>query len=205
MVAFPYKPKFVDIRVKRPGAKEPRLQETNQIPCDHVGCGKPGGNKAPKSTGKGEYWSFCVEHAGEYNRRYDFFRDMSPAELAAHRRGEEIGHRPTWSFKATRGDRVSASRVGRGAKTDDKFGLFGDQTRARAPAKPRKKTVGRIQGMALDVLGLEENADPNTIRLRYAELVKRYHPDSNGGDRSAETQLQKVIRAFKTLKAAGMA
>lgn len=204
MADFSYKPKFVDIRVKRPGAKEPRLQETTKIPCDHVGCQKPGGNKAPKTTGKGEYWSFCTEHAGEYNRRYDFFKDMSPGELAAHRRAEEIGHRPTWSFKATRGDRISAARM-RTAKTDDKFGLFGADTRAKPAPAPRKKTVGRIQGMALDVMGLEENADANAIRLRYAELVKRYHPDSNGGDRSAEAQLQKVIRAFKTLKAAGLA
>jgi hypothetical protein len=204
MADFSYKPKFVDIRVKRPGAKEPRHQETVKVACDHVGCPKEGGNKAPKTTGKGEYWSFCTEHAGEYNRRYDFFKDMSPGELAAHRRAEEIGHRPTWSFKATRGDRVSASRI-KAAKTDDKFGLFGADTRAKAPRAAPKKTVGRIQGMALDVLGLEENATKEGIRLRYAELVKKYHPDSNGGDRSAEQQLQKVIRAFKTLKAAGLA
>ncbi|MGL5736084.1 MAG: molecular chaperone DnaJ, partial [Beijerinckiaceae bacterium] len=34
---------------------------------------------------------------------------------------------------------------------------------------------------------------------------KRLHPDVNGGDRSTEGQLQAVIRAHKTLKAAGLA
>jgi curved DNA-binding protein CbpA len=62
-----------------------------------------------------------------------------------------------------------------------------------------------VQELALSVLSLEEGAAPEAIRLRYAELVKRYHPDSNQGDRSAEAQLQKVVRAYKTLKAAGMA
>jgi curved DNA-binding protein CbpA len=42
------------------------------------------------------------------------------------------------------------------------------------------------------------------IRARYTELVKRCHPDANGGDRSAETKLQRVIKAFKTLRAAGL-
>jgi curved DNA-binding protein CbpA len=38
--------------------------------------------------------------------------------------------------------------------------------------------------------------------LRYLELVKRCHPDANGGDRSAEHKLQRVIRAYKTLQKA---
>jgi curved DNA-binding protein CbpA len=31
-------------------------------------------------------------------------------------------------------------------------------------------------------------------------MVKRYHPDVNGGDRSAEERLAQVIRAYNTLK-----
>ena len=38
--------------------------------------------------------------------------------------------------------------------------------------------------------------------MRYLELVKRCHPDANGGDRSAETKLQRVIKAYKTLQKA---
>lgn len=202
MVAFSYRPKFVDIRVKP--AKGEARPEPNEAPCDHIGCGKAGGHRAPKRTGgKGQYWSFCMEHAGEYNRGYDFFRDMSEEEVAAHQRAEETGHRPTWSFKAARGDRVSAGRFWRAAKPGDAFGLFGAEAAGKPAPAPRRR-VGRVQSMALEALSLDENADANTIRTRYAELVKRYHPDSNGGDRSAEAQLQKVIRAFKTLKAAGL-
>ena len=40
------------------------------------------------------------------------------------------------------------------------------------------------------------------IKARYKELVKRLHPDANGGDRSSETRLQDVIVAYKTLMSA---
>jgi curved DNA-binding protein CbpA len=52
---------------------------------------------------------------------------------------------------------------------------------------------------------LSEDATGEAIRTRYAELVKRWHPDSNGGDRSAEAQLQRVIKSYQLLKAAGLA
>lgn len=204
MVAFNYRPKFVDIRVNPPAEGE-RARETSERACDHVGCAKPGGHRAPKTRGAGnsQFWFFCQEHASEYNRRWDYFKDMSDAEIAAHNKAEEVGHRPVWNFRPGKGDRVSAAKFWAQAKPGDAFGLFGGGKEARTAA-PAKKKVGRVQALALDVMALEEGADATAIRLRYAELVKRYHPDSNGGDRSAEQQLQKVIRAFKTLKAAGM-
>jgi hypothetical protein len=205
---FSYKPKFVDIRVKRPSAKtKPEEQAAaGEKPCDHVGCPKKGVHKAPKKTGgAGRYWYFCQEHASEYNRRYDYFKDMSAADIAAHQRGEEIGHRPVWKFRPGRGDRVSATRMfSSAAPPGDAYGLF-EPAATRKRAAPQKRKASRVETLALDVMSLEEDADANAVRTRYAELVKRYHPDSNGGDRSAETQLQKVIRAFKTLKAAGRA
>ncbi len=206
MAAFNYKPKFVDIRVKRGATTEEPAGEPVERACDYTGCPKAGSHKAPKAGGaKGQYWHFCQQHAGEYNRRWDFFKDMSAADIEAHRKAEEVGHRPVWNFRPGKGDRVSAGRYFSAAKgTGDAYGLFGENGRTARPAPAAKKRMGRVQALALDVMSLEENADANAIRTRYAELVKRYHPDSNGGDRSAEQQLQKVIRAFKTLKAAKM-
>lgn len=54
-------------------------------------------------------------------------------------------------------------------------------------------------------MGLPHNAEGPAIRERYGALVKQYHPDSNGGDRSMEHRLHVVIRAFKALKSAGLA
>jgi curved DNA-binding protein CbpA len=55
---------------------------------------------------------------------------------------------------------------------------------------------------ALSVLGLNDDADLHAVRKRYSELVRRYHPDRNGGDRSHESKLGAVIAAWQKLKSA---
>jgi DnaJ-class molecular chaperone len=57
---------------------------------------------------------------------------------------------------------------------------------------------------ALRELDLEVEATSTEIRARYAEYVRRFHPDSNQGDRSSEDKLQRVLRAGKLLKASGL-
>ena len=34
-------------------------------------------------------------------------------------------------------------------------------------------------------------------------LVKRHHPDANGGDRSSEDKLREIIQAYNYLKSSG--
>ena len=41
------------------------------------------------------------------------------------------------------------------------------------------------------------------IKARYKLLVKRHHPDANGGDRSLEDRLREVIQAYSYLKSVG--
>ena len=88
----------------------------------------------------------------------------------------------------------------------DPFGIFG-------PGKAREdderaafnRRLGKLERGALTDLDLDATADSSAIRVRYIELVKRCHPDANGGDRSAEHKLQRVIRAYKTLRRANLA
>jgi DnaJ-class molecular chaperone len=56
----------------------------------------------------------------------------------------------------------------------------------------------------LDVLGLGETATLQEVKSRYKELVKRFHPDANGGDRGAEERLKQVIKAYAVLRASGL-
>ena len=47
-----------------------------------------------------------------------------------------------------------------------------------------------------------------TVKARYKDMVKRHHPDANGGARSSEDKLREIIRAYnflKTVKLAGTA
>ena len=56
---------------------------------------------------------------------------------------------------------------------------------------------------ALEVLGLDINAERRELRVRYTDLVHRYHPDRNGGDRGYETRLQQVVEAYQLLRKSG--
>ena len=52
-------------------------------------------------------------------------------------------------------------------------------------------------------LDLEAGAERADIKARFKELVKRHHPDANGGDRGSEDKLREIIQAYNYLKSAG--
>lgn len=203
--SFDYRPKFVDIRVKKPDAATTE-REPEERACDHVGCHRAGVHRAPKGRDReGQYWHFCYDHAADYNRRWNYFAGMTDSELADYQKREETGHRPTWTFRGGRGDRLSAAMRGfQAGRRSDPFGMFGDGPRPAGESARPTRRLTRLQTLAFEALALEDTADAAQIRTRYAELVKRWHPDSNGGDRGAEANLHRVISAYQTLKAGGL-
>ena len=60
-----------------------------------------------------------------------------------------------------------------------------------------------MQAKSLSTLGLDATATAEEIKARYKLLVKRHHPDANGGDRSLEDRLRDVIQAYSYLKSVG--
>jgi len=213
--AFQYKPKFVDIRVRPPKSEEAQRAEEDVIAlkpgersCDHPGCRAAATARAPKSREMlHEHYWFCMPHAAEYNRNWNFFAGLTDEEIA-RRRNDELftGGRPTWEMKAGRNSREAASMAtnfGKGKGYRDPFNLFGQGGAKPAPDKPARH-LGKIERNALADLDLDDDAEGPAIRARYTELVKRCHPDANGGDRSAENKLQRVIKAYQSLRKAGM-
>jgi DnaJ-domain-containing protein 1 len=207
--SFQYRPRFVDIRVRPPKAEPEAASEgpgrkPDERACDHPGCRMPGVARAPKSREMlDEHYWFCQPHVAEYNRSWNFFAGMSDDEIRERQTREATtGGRPTWSFKAGRGSREAAAAASRGFFKDG-FGLFGRApSQAAADKAAFDKRLGRLERNALADLDLDATADAPTIRRRYTELLKRCHPDANGGDRSAEHKLQRVIKAFRTLQKA---
>jgi hypothetical protein len=204
---FQYRPRFVDIRVRPPADDgsddDVTALKPGERPCEHPDCRRPGATRAPKSRDMlGDHYWFCQAHAAEYNRSWNFFAGLTEDEVR-QRITEDVttGGRPTWPFKASAQSREATGA--RGGFTDP-FGLFGGGARARAQAA-QERGLGRLERQALADLDLEPGVRGPAIRARYAELVKRCHPDANGGDRSAEHKLQRVIRAYKTLRKAKMA
>ena len=206
--AFQYRPRFIDIRVKPPKPQEdPEVAEAlglkpGERPCDHAGCRQAASTRAPKARDlrNVHYW-VCQPHAAEYNRQWDFFSGMSESEIRARVTEDTVtGGRPTWSFTSAPRNREAASTRG---FFRDAFGIFGPRNAREADDRAAyERKLGKLERGALADLDLDAAALGPAIRARYLELVKRCHPDSNGGDRSAEHKLQRVIRAYKTLQKA---
>ncbi len=50
-----------------------------------------------------------------------------------------------------------------------------------------------------DVLGVDKNSDEKQIRKAYRKLAKKYHPDHNAGDKSAEEKFKEISEAYEVL------
>lgn len=48
-------------------------------------------------------------------------------------------------------------------------------------------------------LGVERNADANTIKKAYRKLAQKHHPDRNQGDKKAEERFKKISEAYAVL------
>ncbi len=64
------------------------------------------------------------------------------------------------------------------------------------------RTVTWEERRALEVLGLSLDSDRTAVRRRYTEMLRRYHPDHNGGDRRHEARHQGVVEAYQVLRKA---
>jgi DnaJ domain len=133
---------------------------------------------------------------------------MSTDDIAKYQREAVVGHRPTWKMGSmgggkTRGPRPDSGRFYAGGP-DDPFGLFGDPAGgAHGRGRTESRMIGNAQRKALNALGLESDADTSEIKARFKALVKRHHPDANGGDRSSEDKLREIIQAYNYLKSIG--
>ena len=205
-------PLFDGIRVKPD--KDRRLRA--QCPaCEWPDCKAPATHRAPKGRlREREYWRFCLEHVRAYNHSYNFFAGMTPDDIARYQKDAVIGHRPTWKMGMNGGRPSARSHSSRfrpefSGGADDPFGVFrefdasaGTRTDPGRRGSPGR-TVRNAERKALDTLGLEAEASTHEVKTRFKQLVKRHHPDANGGDRSSEDRLREIIQAYNYLKSIG--
>ena len=178
------------------------MKEPETRMCEAPGCTGAGNcrvSKSPKNLN--EYLWYCSKHARVHNEAWDYFKDMDDADIQRFREESMFGHRPTWPL----GKRGAKARMGQTplGGVNDSHAMFaedGDGSTVRRP----ERHLTRLQIMAMDTLQLAHNATLIEIKARYKELVKRFHPDANGGDRGAEERLKQVIKAYGVLRASGL-
>lgn len=140
--------------------------------CDRAGCSEPGACPAPKSPSSKERWYFCQKHAAEYNADWDYFAGLS-AEEAAQREQSE---------RQTHSGYSEAAHYG--------WAGSGDGSRSRDELR------------ALELLGLEPDADFDAVRKAWRARAKEVHPDVRPGDEEAARTFHALQLAYEVLRAA---
>ncbi|APO76554.1 DnaJ family heat shock protein [Rhizobium etli 8C-3] len=186
-----------------------REQETEQAPptCQWDGCDKKGVHRAPVGrNAEGQFFLFCFEHVKEYNKGYNYFSGLSDGEIARYQKEAITGHRPTWTVgvnKAAKDSPLHSDiRSGAYSRVRDPFG-FVSGAKGSGPRFPEQRKLKSLEAKAFDTMGLQASATSAEIKTRYKELVKKHHPDANGGDRGSEERFRAVIQAYQLLKQNG--
>jgi len=182
-----------------------RNEDSGQA-CEAVGCEEPGefrapGDSGPGFDGPGRWRWFCLDHVRAFNSTYNWFAGMTADEIVAaqHPAAGWANSSTTRAFRADAG----VDGVPRWADFDDPLEAIGARAadiRRRAQDTARTSRFSGEERAALDTMGLQPDLDRTALRKRYSELVRRYHPDRNGGDRSHEGRLTRVVEAYQVLK-----
>lgn len=208
-MAYSYRPRFgYDIRVRPPRetAEPPAWARAHTRLCDRTDCGRTAIVRVAKSPRRplDKVW-LCEGHARLHNAQWNYFEGLSETEAEAARLANIYGERPTW--KMGKNERARAAARARGpADLRDAYGLFAEAVKTAAAARPQTRNgrpLSKLQEKAFATLDIPATSEAADIRRRYADLLRRFHPDVNGGDRSAEAQLQDVVKAHHVLKKAG--
>jgi curved DNA-binding protein CbpA len=171
--------------------------------CQWKGCRSVGLYKAPVGRGQeGKYYLFCLDHVRQFNASYNYFEGWSTAQVEAFQKDAVIGHRPTWKTGTGADIRGAQKTAGFDRPFVDPHAFLGGRV-GRDKAAPVRR-LKPLERKSLEALGLAEGAQRDQIKHRFKELVKRHHPDANGGDKRSENKLREIIQAYNYLKQAGL-
>jgi DnaJ-domain-containing protein 1 len=158
--------------------------------CDCPGCTQTGDFRAPKARDQlNDYYWFCIDHVREYNRQWDYFAGMSENDIETHIRKASVWDRPSWPFS---GARVAEHNIREEVMRE----FFSDDKTETPPAPPMPKS----ERDALIMLELTPPVAFAAIKAQYRILVKRHHPDANGGSADSEEKFKNINQAFAVLK-----
>ena len=167
--------------------------------CDHATCHAIGVHRAPKARNLlNEYYWFCLDHIREYNKNWNYCIGLDVRTIEREIRNDTVWRRPTWPLNG------NSHHSGAGAWFEDNLEILediidtGDSAYTKRPQQPVHTDPEATR--ALHVMDLMAPITLTALKSRYKDLVKRLHPDTNNGDKSAEDRLKTINEAYATLK-----
>jgi hypothetical protein len=171
--------------------------DENGRACDWPGCKEEGSYRAPRSPRDlRTYRWFCLAHVRAYNLSWNYYAGMNEDEVEHDIRRDTVWHRPTW--------RLGTNGFPRNfdpGNICDGLGSFNASGPGHRPSAGHGDEAHANPGEehALAVLDLRPPIDPETVKARYKQLVKRHHPDANGGDKASEEKFKQISQAYATI------
>ena len=162
--------------------------------CYIDGCENNAQYKAPLSPDKlNTYIWFCYEHIKEYNKKWNYFSNMSADQIEEFIENDIIGHRKTKKMGTYSVDYAEKVEKIMDSLNSSYLGI--DKNNLN-PNLYSSKYLN-----ALAVLGIDnKNASIEEIKSSFKKIVKELHPDTVGNDKSKTEKLTKVLESYKTLK-----
>lgn len=167
--------------------------------CQTPGCPSEGLYKAPKMDGSSHHqddssWLWlCTDHVRDYNKQWNYYRNMSEEQAYASYRGDVTWNRPTWPM-----GRWSQQQRAMYYNPD-----FENYIHDMAPGQyqqPVTRHFASRDQKAIDLLGLQYPFDNEQLQFAYRKMVKRYHPDLNKNDPAAEDMFKQITESYQALK-----
>ena len=162
--------------------------------CEWENCKESGKFKAPleRDNSKKHRW-LCEEHIKLFNKNWNYFEGMSQEEIENFLKSDLTWHRPTQKF----GSPDNFFSILWNNALSDKFSFFGSE---KITATFNSKNLSEKDKDAFKIIGVELGADWPTIQKKFKNLVKKFHPDRNSGNKEMEDKLKKITLAYSHLK-----
>ena len=162
--------------------------------CEWENCKEFGKYKAPleKDNIKNFQW-LCEEHIKLFNKSWNYFEGMSQDQIENFLKSDLTWHRPTQKF----GSRDNFFNILWNNALSDKFNFFKQDKTFNST---HNKKLTEKDKDAFRIMGLEFSSDWLVVQKKFKTLVKKFHPDRNGGNKELENKLKKITLAYSHLK-----
>ena len=161
--------------------------------CEWKNCQEFGKFKAPTERDNSKKFRLlCGEHIKLFNKSWNYFEGMSDGEITNFLKSDITWHRPTQQF----GSPDNFFNILWNNALNDKFKIFKDEKNKNI----KKTQLCKKDKDAFNIMGLNFNADYETIQKKFKILVKKFHPDKHSGNKVYEDKLKKITMAYSHLK-----
>jgi hypothetical protein len=164
-----------------------------KIICDWENCDQIGSYRAPleKDNSK-KYRLLCLEHIKIFNKKWNYFSNMTDQEVEYFVKSDLTWHKATKSFSSS----DSFFNILWNNALEDKLNIF----KSENFNEYKRTQLSNTDRDAFDAMELKYDAKWEEVHRQFKTLVKKYHPDKNQGSRKFEDKLKKITLAFSQLK-----